>query len=247
MKKIFANTLLLAVILFTVQSVYAQEKKGINFNVSGDLVSSYVWRGAYNAGASVQPTLGMSAGCFSLTAWGSKEISGPHKEIDLTAACTFGRLSLFVVDYWWDGEKYGNANADTRNNKYFHFDNHNTAHRLEAGVAYTFSEKVPLSISWNTMFWGADKRDSGKQNYSSYVELNYPFTVKTINLTATVGLTPYDSPNIYATDGFAVCNIALGASREIRFSQSFSLPIYTKLVFDPAHEDTHLVFGFTLR
>lgn len=47
----------------------------VNFKVSADVVSSYVWRGAYNAGASIQPTLGMSAGNFSLTVWGSKEIS----------------------------------------------------------------------------------------------------------------------------------------------------------------------------
>ena len=39
----------------------------VNFKVSADVVSSYVWRGAYNAGASIQPTLGMSAGNFSLT------------------------------------------------------------------------------------------------------------------------------------------------------------------------------------
>lgn len=33
----------------------------VNFKVSADVVSSYIWRGAYNAGASIQPTLGMSA------------------------------------------------------------------------------------------------------------------------------------------------------------------------------------------
>ena len=28
------------------------------FNIQGDLVSSYVWRGMYQTGASIQPTLG---------------------------------------------------------------------------------------------------------------------------------------------------------------------------------------------
>ncbi|MFR4024564.1 MAG: hypothetical protein ACLTZY_00925 [Alistipes indistinctus] len=32
-------------------------------------MSSYIWRGFYNAGASIQPTLGMKAGGFALTAW----------------------------------------------------------------------------------------------------------------------------------------------------------------------------------
>lgn len=247
MKNLIKKVALLTVTGVVMFSANAQEEKGVKFNVSGDLVSSYIWRGAYNAGASVQPTLGMSAGNFSFTAWGSKEISGPHKEIDLTAAYNFGRVSLLVTDYWWAGEKYGNDNAMETNNKYFHFDNHNTAHRVEAGLVYTVSEKVPLSISWNTMFWGADKKANGKQNYSSYVELNYPFSIKSINLTATMGLTPYESQTMYATSGFAVCNLALGASKEIQITKSFSLPVFTKVIFDPAHEDAHIVFGFTLR
>ena len=46
------------------------------FNVQGDLVSSYVWRGMYQTGASIQPTLGFSVGNFSLTAWGSTDFDG---------------------------------------------------------------------------------------------------------------------------------------------------------------------------
>ena len=45
-------------------------------NVQGDLVSSYVWRGMYQTGASIQPTLGFSVGNFSLTAWGSTDFDG---------------------------------------------------------------------------------------------------------------------------------------------------------------------------
>ncbi len=41
--------------------VQAQE-----FTIQGDLVSSYVWRGFYQTGASFQPTLGFGVGDFSL-------------------------------------------------------------------------------------------------------------------------------------------------------------------------------------
>ena len=34
------------------------------------------------------------------------------------------------------------------------------------------------------MFAGADKNEEGKQNYSSYVELNYPFSIKSVDLNA---------------------------------------------------------------
>lgn len=86
-------------------SVSTKESK-VDFKVSADVVSSYIWRGAYNAGASIQPTLGMSVGNFSLTVWGSKEISDLHKEIDITAAYSFGCVSVFVADYWWEGDKF---------------------------------------------------------------------------------------------------------------------------------------------
>ena len=36
-----------------------EENKGVSFNVQGDLVSSYIWRGMYQSGAAVQPTLGL--------------------------------------------------------------------------------------------------------------------------------------------------------------------------------------------
>lgn len=237
----------LVVVNILALSVYAQEDKGVTFNVKGDVVSSYVWRGAYNAGASVQPTLGLNAGNFSFTAWGSKEISGPHKEVDLTVAYSLGNFSIGVTDYWWNGEKISDENRlNMNNNKYFHFDNHNTSHYVEAGLGYTFSGNFPLNVVWNTMFWGADKKADGKQNYSSYVEFNYPFSVKGIDLTATLGLSPYDS-YLYDVNAFAVCNLALGASKDIKISDAFSLPVFSKLIFDPAHEDVHFVFGFTLR
>lgn len=72
--------------------VQAQE-----FTIQGDLVSSYVWRGFYQTGASFQPTLGFGVGDFSLTAWGSTDFDGVSsgegaaaKEIDLTAAYALG-------------------------------------------------------------------------------------------------------------------------------------------------------------
>lgn len=244
--KFFEKTILVLLLIGAVVEVQAQRSvKSVEFKVSGDVVSSYIWRGAYNAGASIQPTLSMSIGTFSFTAWGSKEISGAHKEIDLTAAYSYGKFNLFVADYWWEGEKSGDKSS-WKNNKYFHFDNHNTAHHVEVGIGYFVSEKFPLSISWSAMVWGADKKDNEKQNYSSYVEINYPFSVKSVDLNFTLGFSPYES-NLYGVNGFSVMNIELGASKEIQISKLFSLPVFTKIIFDPAHEDAHFVLGFTLR
>lgn len=250
-KRIVTAFLLLFFTSFT--CVMAQkDDSGATFTVQGDLLSSYLWRGFYQTGASFQPTLAFSVAGFSLTAWGSTDFDGykssegaANKEIDLTAAYTFGNsgLTLSIADLWWAGQGA---------NKYFNFKSHETAHHFEAGLAYTLPvEKFPLSVAWYTMFAGQDKDEDGNQNYSSYVELNYPFRVKMVDLTATCGFLPYTSYGVYTgaktNDGFVVTNVALKGSTAIKFSDSFSLPIFAQAIWNPRMEDAHLVFGISLR
>ena len=250
--KIFSKELVVSLLTVTVSGFMGiTNANAQEFTVQGDLVSSYVWRGMYQTGASFQPTLAFSVGGFSLTAWGSTDFDGyastegmANKEIDLTAAYTFGEsgLTLSVADLWWAGQGRG---------KYFNFKSHETAHHFEAGLAYTLPvEKFPLSIAWYTMFAGADRKmtDKGeeKQAYSSYVELNYPFSVKGVDLNATCGVVPYKTPQ-YNVNGFAVTNLALKATKAINFNDKFSLPIFVQAIWNPRLEDAHLVFGVTLR
>lgn len=245
-KKVVA--LLFAFSIFLPQIGKAQQDDHkLNFNVSADLVSTYIWRGMYQTGASIQPTLGFTIQGFSLTAWGSTDFDGSSssegaaaKEIDLTVAYSFGNsgLTLSVADLWWAGQGA---------NKYFNFRSHETAHHFEAGLAYSLPvEKFPLSIAWYTMFAGQDKNNKGKQNYSSYMELNYPFQVKTVDLNVICGIVPYKAPQYY-TNGFAVTNVALKGSTSIKITNYFSLPIFAQAVWNPRLEDVHLVFGVTLR
>lgn len=246
-KSILGTMAVAAVCMLGTSNAQAQE-----FTIQGDLVSSYVWRGIYQGGAaSFQPTLGFSVGNFSLTAWGSTSLSESNKEIDLTAAYKFGEAgpTLSVATLWWDGQA-DVANGELTNN-YFHFKSGDTGHHFEAGLAYTLPiEKFPLSIAWYTMFAGADRKttDEGeeKQAYSSYVELNYPFSVKGVDLNATCGVVPYKTPQ-YNVNGFAVTNLALKATKAINFNDKFSLPIFVQAIWNPRLEDAHLVFGVTLR
>ena len=136
--KIFSKELVVSLLTVTVSGFMGiTNANAQEFTVQGDLVSSYVWRGMYQTGASFQPTLAFSVGGFSLTAWGSTDFDGyastegmANKEIDLTAAYTFGEsgLTLSVADLWWAGQGRG---------KYFNFKSHETAHHFEAGLAYT--------------------------------------------------------------------------------------------------------------
>lgn len=244
----------LGVLFVCAAGVRAQEsERGVRFHIQGDLVSSYVWRGMYQTGASIQPALGLSAGGFSLTAWGSTDFDGisssdkkAAKEVDLTATYSFGNFTVSLADMWWAGQGNG---------KYFRFKSHDTNHHFEAGVSYVLPcGKFPLSLAWYTMFAGEDKNirtgatgdPEYDQAYSSYAELNYPFAVKGIRLNATLGFVPYRSELLYGVGRFAVTNIALKGTKEIRLNDSFSLPVFVQVIWNPRVEDVHLVFGFTL-
>lgn len=232
------------------------DAKAQEFTVQGDVVSSYVWRGMYQGGgAAFQPTLGFGIGNFSVTAWGSTNFGGGKKEIDLTLAYKFGENgpTLSVADLWWGGE-YGTAdrvNGDVET-PYFNFKSRETQHHFEAGLSYTLPiERFPLSMAWYTMFAGQDKKQNAqgreKQNYSSYLELNYPFSVKSVDLNVTCGAVPYKAENLYTNSGFAVTNIALKGMTEIKINERFSLPIFAQAIWNPCVDDAFLVFGVTLR
>ena len=66
----------------------------------------------------------------------------------------------------------------------------------------------------------------------SYVELNYPFSVKGVDLNATCGMVPDETPQ-YNVNGFAVTNFALKATKALNFNERFSLPIFVQAIWNP--------------
>ena len=59
-------------------------------------------------------------------------------------------------------------------------------------------------------------------------------------------MVPYAAPQ-YNCDGFAVTNVALKGTTQIRFTDKFALPVFAQAVWNPRMEDAHLVFGISLR
>lgn len=244
MKNILVS--IIALLTITTASGSATEtataKHKVKFSGGADLVSGYIWRGSFNAGASIQPTLEMNVAGFTIGAWGNVDFGGNgKKEVDLSARYSIKGFTVGVTDYWWAGE--GAL-------KYFEYQKGKTAHLFEANLSYVLPiEKFPLTISWNTVFAGADLNENGKNNYSTYIEISYPFTLFTVDLTAKVGAAPWYSPAFLPSEnrGFSVCNVALSARKAIRCTKKFSIPLFSELIFNPATEDIHLVFGVSLR
>lgn len=232
MKKV-KRFFLTALLLIGVTAVEAQEK--VTATIGADFVSQYIWRGLDLGHASVQPTLGVAYKGFSLSAWGSVSFkSEDSKEFDLTASYTNGGLTVGVTDYWFNMPE----------ERYFYYKAHSTSHVFEAFVAYDFG---PLSAAWYTNFAGNDGLNkSDKRAYSSYFELKVPFQLAKIDWTGTLGVVPY-ATSYYKTTGFAVTNVSLKASKDIKITDSFSVPIFAQVVGNPCSQKAYFVFGFTLQ
>ena len=233
MKKI----VLMAMMMATGYSAMAQDE--IETTVAADFVSSYIWRGQDLGSTAIQPTLGVGYKGLSLSAWGCYGLTDPAdtKEFDLTASYTVGGLNIGITDYWF------NAGLDPEA-RYFKYDAHGTNHVFEANIGYDFGF---ASLQWFTNIAGNDGvNKDGKRAYSSYAEVVVPFKLATVDWTATAGAVPF-ATDFYATNGFAVSNLALKATKDIKVTDSFSIPVFGQIAANPCTQKAYLVFGLTLQ
>ena len=205
-------------------------------DVNADLVSSFVWRGFFqgNDGPAFQPTLSLSTDQFNIGVWGSTDFKSA-KEIDLFIGYTVGPLSLTVTDYWWEGQYAAG---------YFNYTKNKTDHWMEASLGYDFEEALPLTLTWSTMLYGPDTNAGGEKMYSSYLEAIYSTSMKGVGLDMGIGVVPFRS-DFYQCNRFAVTNIFLKGSKKLKISDTFELPLFVQLIFNPSAEQSHLVAGFS--
>lgn len=236
----------LSAITLSSTSIQAEAKENVQVNGKADFVSDYIWRGAdQNSGFSIQPSLTLGYKGLSLNVWGSQSLTkwenGGAKEFDINLSYAINGFSLTLTDYWWNGV----------NKPYGHYKD---THYFEGTLAYNFGErfeKFPLSVSWSTMFAGADKRTNvatgeqrGSQHYSTYVNLSYPVSLPAgIVLTPAVGITPW---NGYYYKHATVTDVTLKASKDLKVTDKFSIPLFVQAIVAPAYDRTYLVAGFSL-
>lgn len=236
MKKSFKMAALLLGTVMAAQTAKAQE--GIETSVGADIVSGYVWRGQDLGNVSIQPSLELSYNGLSLSAWGSVGISNlaggeeQTKELDFTLGYTLGGFNFGITDYWFSGA-----------NKYLKYGAHETSHVFEVNLGYDFGV---AAVNWFTNFAGDDYKADGKRAYSSYCELSAPFKLGGLDFTASIGATPFKSSGTYGyVDDFSVVDISVGAVKEIKVTDTFSIPAFAKVTLNPKTESSYFVFGIS--
>lgn len=235
MKRMYITGMALLTMAVLPATSMAQDK--VETSVGADLVSGYIWRGQDLGNVSIQPSVSVSYKGFSLSGWGSVGIDKEDtKEFDLTLGYSTGGFSVSVTDYWFNGGP-----------GYFHYGAYNTSHVFEAQIGYDFGL---LAVNWYTNFAGADGvKANGDRAYSSYFSIAAPFKLGGLNWTAEIGATPWETSSYNKEEtnngasGFEVSHIGLGASKEIKITDSYSLPIFAQAIWNPATEGAYFVFG----
>ncbi len=239
--------LMVAIVALLSASVVAGDKVAVNTGV--DLYSHYVWRGIDIASTpSVQPTLAVSYAGFEFGVWGAYTLSDDALDsdeidfwlgygVDLNNGVS---LSAVVTDYY-----FPNAGID-----FFNFNNYDAviddtipdpgAHTVEVGLSVTGPESFPVTLSGYVNV----HNDEGN---NMYFQLDYPLTVQETELNFFCGATSgsEDNPDYYGSDDFEVINVGVSASREVKVSESLSLPLDVSFILNPEAKISYLVVGMS--
>lgn len=219
----FHFCVLLTSLLVTASQVKAQDSEAeSNFQIGTDVYTNYIWRGCkLGTGPTLQPSVEFTTGGLSLGVWGAFDAHG-YMEADpyITYSFPFG-LSLGLTDYY------------SPNLPLFETSDTAGSHAFELNAGFTVGG---LSLSANYILNEAG--GVGSTGGDLYFQAGYEFGNFNIFLGAGDGW--------HTSDGeFAVCNIGIGATKEIKITDTFSVPVSGQVIMNPEREQLFVVVGFS--
>ncbi len=227
----FFTLLLVWLLALCSPAIIAQEtptKNKFKASLNAELLSNFAWRGlSITQSPTFIPTLMVKNDKLSFGMYGFVDISG-YEELDLELSYQLKDFTFILTDYY------------ASPNKYFDFNKTSSQHLLELGINYQI-KNYPLQFYAGTMIYGADKNfrynphetSLIKQNYSSYIEIKYSFQTKSVDFDLFGGLSPFTG--MYGND-FALINLGLMATREIKITKTLNVPLYASFSINPQKE-----------
>ncbi len=230
----------LLMVIPIVMLVNTAAAQGVTSAVGADIVSRYNWRGLdFGDAVSLQPSLEFQLGNLQFGFWGS--YSSDFEEVDTWAGYTIhlgrsGSLTATIVDYYFP----------TAGIRVFNFNNYDNpdgagAHLLETGLSYTGPTQLPLTLSGYVNIYN----DAGN---NTYFQLDYPFTVKDIDMGIFIGGTggSSENPGYYGTDDAQIINVGVKGTKKMKFSAELELPVAATFILNPCQEVAHLVLTVSI-
>ncbi|NOY95578.1 MAG: hypothetical protein GXO81_04230 [Chlorobi bacterium] len=206
---------------------YAQESSG-SWDTGMDLYSAYIFRGSQlSSGPALQPYFEYSTEGFAIGVWGSYSFSAEGLDTKTLIANHYMETDLYA-SYSFD---FGLALTLT---DYFY-----PPTQFFDGASHFFEPMATLELGSFT-FTGAYIVGAKETGISDlYVEAALS--------AGPVDFTLGGGDGAYTVDGnFGICNIGIATSKEIKISDSFSLPVSGALILNPSSEQFHVVVGISL-
>lgn len=215
---------------------FAQEEKESSFYVSADLVSRYVWRGSACGNApAIQPEIGYSYGNFNVYLWGSADVKDSYREMNIGVSYALGDFTAEIVDYYYP----------YKGTDFLNFRNSSTTHQAELMLTYE-PEAFPLHVMVGSYIYGDDKKENGKNAFSTYAEIGYTHEFNEKN---SMGVLAGASLNkgFYTdyTKGLSLVNLAAGYTR-IFTLWDYQLPASAEFVYNPYIDKSYFVVKLSL-
>ena len=204
-------------------------------DIGADFVSRYLWRGQLLAnGPAIQPSISYTKGFFEVGGWGSYGFAEGFDgtEADIYTTFTIGPVSLTITDYYFPSDSAG-ANFDN----YFDFDEETTRHVFEGMIGFSKDDN-PISVNLAYDFYGDDSDNS------FYVNIKYALNDET-EFFIEGGNGWYTVDDVVGEDAFGIVGIGLTHTKEIKISDSFSLPLFGTISINPQSEKLFLIFGMS--
>jgi hypothetical protein len=232
MKKILIFSILMSVVLILgIGNAYPQdstltEKNKVELFSSFDVTTGYVWRGVMlDSKPNVQPIFGMVYGNFEAGCFNSVSLLNNYYEADLYVAYkVLPFIKVSVTDFFVD--------IAANSQDYFNYSDTIGYHNVIADLMFGNLEKCPFMVTASTMIYGGLDQDStGKQKLSSYLELSY---VKNSYEFFVGGIT--GQSNFYMNKDAGILNVGAKIKREIKVSETFSIPVKFALIVNPQME-----------
>ncbi len=254
-KNILIPSLIAMLILVSADTICAQGK--VSADAGADFVSRYVWRGMdIGATPSIQPWAALGVSGFELGFWGAYALSNNtsgNDESDIWLSYTYSAPSGYSITAIATDFYYPNGGAE-----FFNFNNHDAtaivqdtlgedvvvsdagAHLIELGLTIAGPESMPFSISGYMNI----HNDAGN---NTYFQADYSTTFGETGMSFFLGATggSEDNPGYYGADGFALINVGFTASKEIKITDDYALPIFVTYAVNPEQEATNVVFGLS--
>lgn len=220
-----------------------------SLNAGVDVVSRYIWRGVEfgvdqngNSTPHLQPTAGLTYtftnnSSLSFGIWGSYGFSGNYSESDLylnvfvpTEHIDF---SLTFNDYYYPYLKIPFTN----------FENYGAgANTIDAQLLLSLKSYLPVSFLISSNIY-----NDFPDNNSLYLECQYSFDLSNINFELFAGAAKgYSVWHSVSTDKFEFVNVGFKASRSIKVSDEFSIPVETQWIYNHHLKQNYVVFKVTI-